>query len=415
VTLGCPKNEADSGQLEDTLVAAGFSNAQPERADLVIINTCGFIDAAKEESIDAVLEACAAVHARGAAVAAIGCLVQRYRDELARALPDVDVLCGFEVDPLIGKLRELSGGERAPQAPVSRRRPLHTYIKVSDGCDRRCTFCAIPLIKGAYAITPPAELLELAERALARGSRELVLVGQDVSRYDAPKYGGLGRLLGDLAALGPAWIRLLYLQPDGLDDELLAAIGAHALPYLDVPLQHASPSVLRRMGRSGDGDTYLALLARVRAALPGVALRSTFITGFPGETETDFARLVDFVRAARLSVAGVFPFDPQEGTSAADFPDQLPVDVREQRAALLAQAIEESAYDYWAGLVGRRLDVLVERGCRGGRGEAVGRIAAQAPDVDGVTYVTGAGLRRGEIVTATIDGTVGFDLTARTD
>jgi ribosomal protein S12 methylthiotransferase len=359
--------------------------------------------------------ASATAHARGAVVAAIGCLVQRYRDELEREMADVDVLCGFEVDPLLGKLRELSGGERAPQAPVTRRRSLYTYLKVSDGCDRRCTFCAIPLIKGAYAVTPPDEVLGLAKRALARGSRELVLVGQDVSRYDAPGYGGLSRLLADLGALGPAWIRLLYLQPDGITDELLAAIGEHAVAYLDLPLQHAASAVLKRMGRSGDGESFLALLARARAALPGVALRSTFITGFPGETEDDFARLVDFVRAARLAVAGVFPFDPQEGTVAAALDHQVPLDVREQRAALLAQTIEEAASDYWSNLVGQRLDVLVERGCRGSRGEGVGRIAAQAPDVDGLTYVTGAGLRRGHVVQATIDGTVGFELTARTD
>jgi len=389
--------------------------APPEIADLVVVNTCGFIDPAKEESIEALLVACAAAHSRGAEVAAIGCLVERYRDELARELPDVDVLCGFEIDPLLGKLRELSGGGRAPQAPARRHRSLHTYLKVSDGCDRRCTFCAIPLIKGRYAITPPEDILALAESALARGSREFVLVGQDVSRYDAPEYGGLPRLLADLAALGPAWIRLLYLQPDGITDELLAAIGRSAVHYLDLPLQHASASVLRRMRRGGDAESFLALLARVRAALPGVALRSTFITGFPGEDDVDFARLVEFVREARLSVAGVFPFDPQEGTPAASLGDQVPVDVREQRAARLAHVIEEAAADYWSGLVGRRLEVLVERGCRGGRGEGVGRIAAQAPDVDGVTYVTGVGLRRGQLVTATVDGTVGFDLTARTD
>jgi len=389
--------------------------APPEIADLVVVNTCGFIDPAKGESIEALLVACAAAHSRGAEVAAIGCLVERYRDELARELPDVDVLCGFEIDPLLGKLRELSGGGRAPPAPARRRRSLHTYLKVSDGCDRRCTFCAIPLIKGRYAITPPEDILALAESALARGSRELVLVGQDVSRYDAPGYGGLPRLLADLAALGPAWIRLLYLQPDGITDELLAAIGRSAVHYLDLPLQHASASVLRRMGRGGDAESFMALLARVRAALPGVALRSTFITGFPGEDDVDFARLVEFVGEARLSVAGVFAFDPQEGTPAASLGDQVPVDVREQRAALLAHVIEEAAADYWSGLVGRRLEVLVERGCRGGRGEGVGRIAAQAPDVDGVTYVTGVGLRRGQLVTATVDGTVGFDLTARTD
>ncbi len=204
--------------------------------------------------------------------------------------------------------------------PVPRRpRPVSAYVKISDGCDRRCSFCAIPLIKGDYETVAAAEVVRAARAQLAAGARELVLVGQDTSRWAEPGWGGMSRLLAELAALDPApsWLRLLYLQPDGITGELLDALAAYAVPYVDVPLQHASGAVLRRMRRSGDGSAHLALLERVRRALPGAAVRSTFITGFPGETDAEFRELVSFVREAGLAVAGVFVYDEQEGTAAA--------------------------------------------------------------------------------------------------
>ena len=224
-------------------------------------------------------------------------------------------------------------------------------MKISDGCDRRCSFCAIPLIKGDYETVAAAEVLRSARAALAAGARELVLVGQDTSRWAQPGWGGVSRLLGELAALEPAplWLRLLYLQPEGIDDGLLEALAAHAVPYVDVPLQHASGAVLRRMRRSGDGAAHLALLDRVRATLPGAAVRSTFITGFPGETDAEFEELVAFVRAADLAVAGVFVYDEQEGTAAAGMPGAVPHELAFERAARLGEVIDSEAARFWSG------------------------------------------------------------------
>jgi ribosomal protein S12 methylthiotransferase len=396
------------------LLDAGLRRGRADDADVLVVNTCGFIDAAKEESIAALLDAAAAAQARGSRVAGVGCLVERYRDELAAELPEVDLWCGLDWSPLVAALAS-GGGERPemlrePRPP----RPLHAYVKVSDGCDRRCAYCAIPLIKGDHEAVPPATVLTDAEAALAAGARELVLVGQDTSRWAWAGWGGLGRLLAELEALGPAWIRLLYLQPDGVDEVLLEALAAHAVPYLDLPLQHASRAVLRRMGRDGDGDAYLALLERARRAMPGVAVRSTFIAGFPGETEGDVEELLAFVDAAGLAVAGVFAFDPQEGTRASSMPRQVPPALRLERAARLSEAIDRGARRFWEGLAGRDFDVLVERGSRRSDGEAVGRLAVQAPDIDGRTLLRGRPLRRGQIVRARVVASLGYDVEATT-
>jgi ribosomal protein S12 methylthiotransferase len=393
---------------------------------VVIVNTCGFIDAAKEESIDAILEAAAAAHARGARVAAVGCLVERYRAELEAELPEVDLWGGLEWGPLVSALAAEGDADRRPGRPNAgaaderaqreprRARPVHSYLKVSDGCDRRCAYCAIPLIKGAYETVPPPVILAEAAAALRAGARELVLVGQDTSRWSWPGWGGLKRLLAELSALGEAWLRLLYLQPDGVDGALLETLAAYAVPYVDLPLQHASTAVLRRMGRAGDAEAYLRLLDEVRRTLPGVAVRSAFIAGFPGETENDIQELLAFIAAAELAVAGVFTFDAQEGTRAATMGAQVPQEVRLERAARIAAAIDAAAQPYWSGLVGRELDVLVERGTGRPDGEALGRLAAQAPDIDGRTLLTGRRLRRGTLVRARVVATLGYDVAATT-
>ncbi len=345
--------------------------------------------------------------------------MERYRDELAAEIPEVDLWCGLDSTPLLAALeRRGETGEEAgprPAVPVPRRpRPVSAYVKVSDGCDRRCAFCAIPLIKGDYETVPAAEVLRAARAQLAAGARELVLVGQDTSRWAQPGWGGMSRLLAELGALEPAplWLRLLYLQPDGIDDELLQALAAHAVPYVDVPLQHASGAVLRRMRRGGDGSAHLALLERVRAALPGAAVRSTFITGFPGETDTEFEELEDFVREAGLAVAGVFVYDEQEGTAAAGLPGAVPHEIALERAARLGELIDRKAASFWRALAGHEAAVLVERGAGRPGIPAIGRIALQAPDVDGRTILTGARVRRGQLVRAVVRDALGYDVEA---
>jgi len=356
-------------------------------------------------------------------VAAVGCLVERYRDDLAAEIPEVDLWCGLDTTPLLAALDEAGEGEAARAVPAGagaavrvprRPRPVSAYVKISDGCDRRCSFCAIPLIKGDYQTVPAEEVLRTARAALAAGARELVLVGQDTSRWAQPGWGGVSRLLGELAALEPApdWLRLLYLQPDGIDDELLEAIAAHAVPYVDVPLQHASGAVLRRMRRSGDGDAHLRLLQRIRSVLPGAAVRSTFIAGFPGETDAEFDELVAFVHDARLAVAGVFVYDEQEGTAAAGMPGAVPEELAFERAARLGAVIDREADAFWSELSGLTVDVLIERGTSRPEGVAVGRCTLQAPDVDGRTTVRGARVRRGDLVRAVVRDSLGYDVEA---
>jgi ribosomal protein S12 methylthiotransferase len=357
-------------------------------------------------------------------VAAVGCLVERYREELAAEMPEVDLWCGLDTAPLLAALEGARGervphggtvGEEGASVRVPRRpRPVSAYVKISDGCDRRCAFCAIPLIKGDYETVPSAEVLRTARAHLAAGARELVLVGQDTSRWAQPGWGGVSRLLAELAVLepAPAWLRLLYLQPDGVTDELLEALAAHAVPYVDVPLQHASGAVLRRMRRAGDGAAHLRLLAKVRSVLPGAAVRSTFITGFPGETDAEFDELVSFVREAALAVAGVFTYDEQEGTAAAGMPGAVPRELAFERAAILGEVIDREAARFWSALAGRTVDVLVERGTSRADGTVFGRIALQAPDVDGRTLVTGATARRGGLLRAVVSDAVGYDVEA---
>jgi tRNA A37 methylthiotransferase MiaB len=213
--------------------------------------------------------------------------------------------------------------------------------------------------------------------------------------------------------MGPLWLRTLYLQPDGVSDGLLDALARYAVPYVDLPLQHASRPVLQRMGRTGDGQAYLGLLERVRAALPGAAVRSTFIAGFPGETEADVQALLDFVAAAGLAVAGVFVFDPQEGTRAWDLGPRVPQSLAEERAARISDAVERAAQTFWSGLIGQTVDVLVEHGSRSAGDEATGRIALQAPDVDGITYIAAARpVRRGQVVRAVVESAAGYELSA---
>jgi len=289
---------------------------------------------------------------------------------------------------------------------------VSAYVKISDGCDHRCSFCAIPLIKGHYEVVPPAQVLAAAHAALARGARELVLVGQDTSRYRIEGWGGLERLLAELGALepAPAWLRLLYLQPENVDERLLAALAAHAVPYLDVPFQHASGRVLAAMGRRGDGEAHLALLERARRALPGVAVRSTFIVGHPGETESDFEKLVAFVREPASPSRASSPSTPRRGRR----PPRCPAAARRGDGG--------ARCPLGRGDRGRRGAVLgsagrpPRRGARRARlprrGEALGRVATQAPDVDGRTLLRGGRLRRGDLVAAEVTQTLGFDLAA---
>lgn len=430
-TLGCPKNEADSSRLGRRLHAAGIQLAsKPEEAEQILVNTCGFVEDAREESIGALVELTEAYPDRR--IVAMGCLVQRYREELRQGLPEVAGWYGLmELDLLVADL--------AGEGPFTAESPshltpascgAHAFIKISDGCDHRCSFCAIPGIKGPYRTLPLEQVLEQAEAALDGGARELVLVGQDTAVWQAADWtlqGLIRRLSEDPRTV---WIRLMYLQPEHVDDALLELIAGEPklCRYLDIPFQHASGRILRSMRRRGDGERYLELLARARELMPDVAVRSTFIVGYPGETDEDFAAMLDFVEEAAFDYAGVFAYSPEEGTRAAELPGRVSDDLIRERLNRLSGALNDSAEAKAREIVGWTGELLVDQGPASsnpsvaGDGEpqpAVGRTYRQAPDIDGVTYIESSlaepgpiSLRAGSVVRVRISETAGLDLVA---
>ncbi|MFN2624946.1 MAG: 30S ribosomal protein S12 methylthiotransferase RimO [Mycobacteriales bacterium] len=446
VTLGCARNETDSDELAGRLTADGWRVvAEPRAADAVVVNTCGFIEAAKQESIDTLLAASDLTSdGRTPAVVAVGCLAERYGSELARALPEANAVIGFDGYATLPALLDdvLAGRPPAPHVPRDRRlrprsapgdgevgvapasgpRPPRVRLaggpvaslKLASGCDRRCTFCAIPRFRGPFVSRTPDEVLAEAEWLARDGVREIVLVSENTTSYgkDLGDLRLLERLLSQLAAVdGIARVRLSYLQPAELRPALVEAIATSAgvAPYFDLSFQHASPTVLRRMRRFGDGPRFLALLDEVRHAAPAAGARSNFIVGFPAESATEFAELERFVAAARLDAVGVFRYSDEDGTEAAQQRPKVRSDVARRRYDRLTALAETVTAARAAERVGSAVDVLVERVTAHG-GE--GRAAHQAPDVDGSVRLRGQGLRVGDLVTAHVTNAVGVDLVA---
>ena len=459
ITLGCARNDVDSDELAGRLEQGGLVTvADPDDADAVLVNTCGFIEAAKQDSVDTLLQI-ADDRGDGRPVIAVGCLAERYGAELAAALPEADAVLGFDSYPDIAdRVRAVLAGDRpeahsprdrrqllplapadraarrtgpdAPDlpaglAPASGPRPVRRRltggptapVKLASGCDRRCSFCAIPTFRGAFVSRPPAEVLAEARWLAADGVRELFLVSENTTSYgkDLGDVRLLEQLLPELAGVaGIDRVRLSYLQPaemrPGLVDVLCATPGV--LAYFDLSFQHASAPVLRRMRRFGDAERFLGLLDQVRARQPLAGVRSNVIVGFPGETEHDLRVLEDFLVAARLDVVGVFGYSDEDGTEAARLDDQLPADEIRDRVERVASLVDELVAQRAADRVGERVEVLVEQVDGDG---VVGRAAHQGPDVDGCTTLVGAGVRVGELVGATVTGSVGADLVARAD
>ncbi|HHW13529.1 MAG TPA: 30S ribosomal protein S12 methylthiotransferase RimO [Firmicutes bacterium] len=423
-SLGCAKNLVDTELILGRLGEAGYSvTDDPGEADVLIVNTCGFIRAAKEESLETVFSLAEAKgHGRCRALVLAGCLAQRYGEELWRELPEVDAVVGTgEYDRLPEILERVRAGERvlavgeAGYLPEEGTRLLTTgpataYVKIAEGCDHRCAFCAIPLMRGRYRSRSLEAVVREAEALVAGGTREVILVAQDTTAYGHDRYGQLklAELLQRLSQIdGLVWLRFLYGHPSHITEELLAVMAREpkVVKYLDVPLQHASAAVLRRMGRPGNGDEFLKLLAWARAAVPGLVLRSTFIVGFPGETEDDFEELLDFLRAARLDHAGFFAYSPEEGTAAVRLRGRVPsvvVEARLSRAVRLQRRISAERQRERRG--GREL-VLVE-GTRPGAVE--GRSAREAPEVDGRVVLRGQA-PAGSLVWARIERTTAYD------
>lgn len=436
VSLGCPKNLVDSQIMADALLADGIRLASaPETADAVIVNTCAFIDAARRESMDAIRAVCRLKRVgRCRAVVVSGCLPQRYRAEIGERLPDVDAFVGLDDLRRIGPIvRRLAAGERGIVAVSRQSRALFdpdgtgvsftggpfAYLKIAEGCNHRCSFCAIPGIRGRLRSRPLRKVLAEAERLLGMGMKELNLVSQDITSYgqDLGRGTDLCALLDALGRLGgDFWIRLLYAYPTRVTTRLLEQMAAvpQVCRYLDVPIQHSHPAILRAMHRADTIRYVEKLAARVRAVMPDAALRTTCLVGFPGETEEHVAHLLEHLRAAQYDHVGVFTYSAEEGTAAfgmSDTPSRAAAAARRRRLMLAQREVVDRKA---AALIGMEADILIERAAAGRRQIWIGRSRRDAPRIDGEVYVRSAraALQPGTIVRARYTAQSDYDMKA---
>ncbi len=441
LTLGCPKNTVDSEGMAMLLNSAGYGGAAvPEEADVLIVNTCGFLAAAEEESLEHLREL-AKHKRRGQTLVAAGCMAQRAGERIVREVPGVDGLLGtrrwMEIVPLIQELRGGKGqrifGRHAllgdPERPLDAPMPRpavsagSAYLKISDGCNAPCAFCSIPTIKGKLRSRPQAAIVAEAQALVAAGAQELILIAQDTTDYgrDVGQPDALPDLMRAILAAAPdlRWLRLMYAYPGHVSPRLIEVMASdpRVCHYLDIPLQHGHPDVLRRMFRPSNTDKLLETFAQMRTAMPDMAFRSTFITGLPGETEEEFRGLLDFVAAIQFDKVGVFPFSPEPGTPAFDMPGQVEEKIKAERRGRLMVAQQRISLARNQAQVGRTLDVLVE-----GAGElsdrpsaalrrpvALARSYRDAPEVDGLVVVPGA-LPVGQMARVKITGAMEYDL-----
>jgi len=429
VSLGCSKNQVDAERLLAALKSAGYEiSPEPERCGAVIINTCGFIESAKQEAIDVILEF-AAKKREGVIGALIvtGCLSERYREEFISELPEVDGVLGIGknaqivdcVDCVLRGEKYLAFGEKEALSLEGERlltgSVYSAYLKVAEGCDNRCSYCAIPDIRGKFRSRPMENIVGEARTLTRAGVRELCLVAQDTTLYGEDIYGKLmlPELLSSLCDIPELrWLRLLYCYPDRVTDELLDVMREQPkiVKYMDLPIQHASGKVLREMNRSGDQSSLRALIERIRKKVPGVALRTTIITGFPGESEEDFEILCRFVQETGFERLGCFAYSQEEGTPAGEREDQLDEQIRRRRAGIIMETQEVIAARKAIEMAGREIEVLCE-GYDNQRKMCVGRSWADAPDIDTKVYFSAAPIPGvGVFLQVKVTGADGYDL-----
>ena len=429
VSLGCPKNQMDAELMLAKLRDAGFDiTADAETADAVIINTCGFIGDAKQEAIDTILEFAERKQAgQIRAIVVTGCLAQRYQDEVARELPECDAVLGLGANAdIVETVRAVLNGETVQRFPslscwsldgdrVQTTPFYFAYLRVGDGCNNRCTYCAIPLIRGGLRSRAMESVVAEAEALAASGVKELVLVAQDTTLYGVDRAGKslLPELLDRLCEIeGLRWIRLLYCYPEHITEELVEVIvrQERVVKYLDIPIQHASGRVLRAMNRPGDRDSLTGLMKRLRECIPDLVLRTTVMVGFPGETEADFEELCEFIREVRFERLGCFAYSPEEGTPAAEMASQVEERVKERRRDTVMELQTRIADTYGDAQVGRTVAVLVE-GFDQREQCWFGRSAADAPDIDPrVFFATEEPVEPGEFVNVRITDRLDWDL-----
>jgi len=419
-SLGCAKNLVDSERLLARLaLAGGLVGAPADEADVIIVNTCGFIDAARRESLDVIRELSAFKQADPTRrILVVGCLVERDRLALRAELPFVDGLFGLGEEEAIvaacGLAPAEDDGARLLLTP-----PHTAYLRISEGCDNRCTYCTIPLIRGPFRSRAPETILREAQELTASGARELVLIGQDTTAYgsDFETPYPIDRLLREIAAVDSVrWLRLLYTHPAHFPDGLVDAFAEipALCPYVDLPLQHLNDEILRRMGRRTTRAAAIELIERLRAGSPGIAVRTTFIVGFPGETEAQFDELLSLVADLRFDHLGAFPFSPEPETPAAGFPEQIPENERCRRVDALMRVQQAIALDANRRRIGDCIAAVIDAPTDDPE-LWIGRTEIQAPDVDGVTYIRGSGLRAGAFVDVQIVDVNGYDLVARAE
>lgn len=429
VSLGCPKNQMDAELMLAKLEKSGYEiTAESGLADVVIVNTCGFIEDAKRESIDNILEF-AQLKKEGQIkrIIVTGCLAERYQQELVKELPECDSVLGLGAnDDIVEAVKTVTDGESLHRFPPKECWSLEgdrlqttphffAYLRIADGCDNRCTYCAIPLIRGGLRSRPMENILTEAKKLVADGVKELVLVAQDTTVYGRDLYGEvrLPKLLRELCRIdGLKWIRLLYCYPEHITDELLDVMASEekVLPYMDMPLQHASGKVLRAMNRPGDRASLTALVKRIREKVPNITLRTTVMTGFPGETKQDFEELCTFIQDAQFERLGCFAYSAEEGTPAADLPDQVTEKVKCRRRDIVMEEQSRISDRHNEGMIGKTLTVLVESfdkyaECWFGRSEG------DAPDIDGkVFFIPTSRVQPGDFVKVTVTDTMDWDL-----
>ena len=442
VTLGCARNEVDSEELAGRLAADGWTLVDDvESAEVALVNTCGFIESAKKDSVDALLEANSLKgHGVTRAVVAVGCMAERYGNELAEALPEADAILGFDdYKDISARLQSIIAGEshkahvprdrRAllPIAPADRadaresdefsRKRLGTApwapLKIASGCDRRCSFCAIPYFRGSFISRRPTDIIKEARWLAENGVSELFLVSENTTSYgkDLGDLQLMEKILPDIAALpGVERVRLSYLQPAEMRPTLIQAMIAtdKTAPYFDLSFQHTSPTVLRRMRRFGDSEKFLHLISQVRAVSPEAGIRSNFIVGFPGETQEDFDDLADFITKAKLDAVGVFGYSDEDNTEALNLSDKVDADVIAQRVETLSSLADEMVSLRAQARIGENVRVLIED-----EELQEGRAAHQGPEVDGTTSFIGTNYTVGQYVDAVVIDSMGADLVAK--
>ncbi len=431
VSLGCSKNLVDSERMLYLLRAGGYTlTADPAEAEIAVVNTCGFIQPAKEEAIDEILQL-AELKAAGSLryLVVTGCLAERYREQVAEQFPEADAVIGIgDQKNICAVLDRLTKGERVTQfapkcdMPLTGGRVLATLpffanLKIAEGCSNGCTYCAIPAIRGKFRSVPPEEVLAEAESLAKAGVTELAVIAQDTARYGEDLCGRplLPELLTKLCRIdGLHWIRVLYCYPERITDELIAVMAREEkiVRYLDIPIQHCNAAVLKAMRRKCDADSLRTLFAKLRAEIPGITLRTTLLTGFPGETEEAFTELCEFVQEIGFDRLGCFAYSEEEGTIAARMPDQIDPELRQHRAEILMEQQAEIAFRLNAARIGTVCEAVVE-----GFDEAqqcwLGRTAAEAPDIDGILRIPGTaadGYACGQYLTVRIRDTADYDL-----